>query len=459
MCGIVGIVARTPVTDVVRKAFEANNARGRDSWGFWTPADSFRATIGFPGYDDENDDAWMGTKDVLIANMRAEPTTEFVLRKDKTDVQPYEYGDWVVVHNGTIANDKQLVAEHNLAPNTRIDSWVIAPMLHTYGFLQGIQKLVGSYAIIAINKTLPDRIYFAMNYRPLYKHIDDIGSVVLSSVPLSDNDALLPAYSYGCIIRREREIEVELFPGGIYNLIRRENRGKKALVVHSGGLDSTVAATKLVRDGYDVTLLHFAYGARAQGPEERAVLNVSAALGVPHLIVTTPIFTDVIKGSRLTNTKEDNFAEGEAGAEYAHEWVPARNLILSSIAIGIAESRGFDYIALGANLEEAGAYPDNEPEFLRQLQKLMPYAVSDGKQITILTPVGNLMKHEIVKLGLQINAPMDMSWSCYDAATAPVGNTEYRAWQHCGKCGPCYMRRVAFEINGRVDPVFAAVEA
>lgn len=450
MCGIVGVVARTPVHDIVSRALQCNNARGRDSWGFWTPDDSFRSTVGYPNSDDPEVDAWIGTNNVLIANLRAEPTTEFVNQKQHIDVQPYEYGDWVIVHNGTIANDKALVEELGLSPPTRIDSWVIAPTFQKWGFRNGLRRLVGSYAIIAVNKKQPDRIYYAMNYRPLYKHIDQIGTVALSSVPLSDNDVLLPAYSYGCIIRREREIEIELFPGGLYPML---GANKRALVVYSGGLDSTVAAAALQHEGYDVALLHFSYGARATGPEHQAVHAVAEKMGVPLMLVETSIFTDVIKGSRLTNTKEESFAEGEAGAEYAHEWVPARNLILTSIAIGIAESQNFQFIALGANLEEAGAYPDNEPEFLRQLQRLMPYAVSDGKRVTILTPVGNLMKHEIVALGLRVNAPMELSWSCYDAIKTELG------YWHCGHCGPCFMRRTAFAINGKQDPVFQAVEA
>jgi 7-cyano-7-deazaguanine synthase len=133
---------------------------------------------------------------------------------------------------------------------------------------------------------------------------------------------------------------------------------------------------------------------------------------------------------------DSNIAGGEEGAEFAHEWVPARNIVMLSIATAYAEAKGFDYIVLGNNLEEAGAYPDNEPEFINRFNDLLPFAVGDGKRVRVVMPVGNLMKHEIVDLGHRLGAPLDLTWSCYRAGD-----------KHCGTCGPCFMRRTAFEIN------------
>ena len=129
-------------------------------------------------------------------------------------------------------------------------------------------------------------------------------------------------------------------------------------------------------------------------------------------------------------------AGGEAGAEFASEWVPARNLVMLSIATAYAEARGITTIILGNNLEESGSYPDNEPEFINKFNELLPFAVGANKQVEVLMPVGNLMKHEIVKLGHDIGAPMYLTWSCYRAGK-----------KHCGACGPCYMRRIAHEMN------------
>jgi len=215
---------------------------------------------------------------------------------------------------------------------------------------------------------------------------------------------------------------------------------RRVLVVCSGGLDSTVAAAVKVAEGHDVTLLHFTYGCRAEVREVEAVGKVAAALGVETLTVDARhLFRNVIGGSPLTGT--GTIADGEAGAEFAFEWVPARNLILLAIATGIAEAHGYDELVLGNNIEEAGAYPDNEQEFIRLLNQVLPYAVAADRHVTITMPVGTLVKHEIVALGHQVGAPIAESWSCYNAA--PV---------HCGRCGPCYMRHHAHTMNDLVDP-------
>jgi len=99
-------------------------------------------------------------------------------------------------------------------------------------------------------------------------------------------------------------------------------------------------------------------------------------------------------------------------------------------------------VVLGNNLEEAGAFSDNEMMFVRKLNELLPYATNLQKRVQVLMPVGHLMKHEIVRLGLRLGAPLDVTWSCY-----------YGGEKHCGRCGPCYMRKKAFDIVGVKDPV------
>ena len=424
MCGIVASISNYSLD--LLPALKANSTRGRDSWGFWSTGYSYRVLSAFTAHKAPYLRVPIGRS--ALANLRAEPTTEWVKEKQIADIQPYEVGDWVIVHNGTVANDKELCATYNLHPPTKIDSWIIAGMLDKLNsFPATINKLIGSYAICAVNKKRPDQIHFAMNYRPLYLH----QHAVLTSVQLDADDCLLPPYSIGMLTAGGLHIEP------LFSTPTKD----RALVVCSGGLDSTVAAAALKHQGMEVELLHYDYGCRATGPEAKATRAIADHMGVPLHIVSTPIFTDIIKGSPLTGT--GTIAAGEQGAEYAHEWVPARNLIMVSIATGIAESRGFNVLALGANLEEAGAYPDNEPQFLKQFGQLLPFAVRDGTQLRIETPVGTLMKHEIVKLGMQVDAPMHLTWSCYNTGD-----------KHCGHCGPCHMRRIAFEINGKKDPVF-----
>jgi 7-cyano-7-deazaguanine synthase len=142
----------------------------------------------------------------------------------------------------------------------------------------------------------------------------------------------------------------------------------------------------------------------------------------------SPLFSD----KDITNGKE--------GVEYASEWVFARNLIMLSNAIGYAEANGFGYVYLGNNLEESGAYPDNEEQFINDFNGILWGAVNNGFKVEIKMPLGNLMKKEIVQFGVDNKSPIHLSWSCYN-------NNEY----HCGNCGPCYMRKEAFKRSKNID--------
>lgn len=162
----------------------------------------------------------------------------------------------------------------------------------------------------------------------------------------------------------------------LYNKPRR-----RALVIASGGLDSTVAATKMLKDGYQVTLLHFNYHHKAEEKEKEAVAKIASYLNVDLMEINTDLFSLIGNATLLKNggqiVKE---RKGEEGAEFAHEWVPARNAIFFTVAMAIAEAKGYDAIVSGINLEEAGAYPDNEMEFVRMFQRLSPYAVGPEKK-------------------------------------------------------------------------------
>ena len=131
------------------------------------------------------------------------------------------------------------------------------------------------------------------------------------------------------------------------------------------------------------------------------------------------------------------------GTEYAKDWVSARNLLMLSILTAWAETNDFGYIGFGGNLEESGAYPDNEQEFGRKFNEILPYSTQNGVAITLLQPVSTYMKHEIVKKGNEIGVPYELTWSCYSDQS-----------DHCDNCAPCFMRKTAFERNGLKDPVF-----
>ena len=211
---------------------------------------------------------------------------------------------------------------------------------------------------------------------------------------------------------------------------------KHAIVVCSGGLDSTVAA-KWALDHYKkITLVHFLYNCRAQEKEQKAIGQLAQKWKCDVQFIPVNLWKDIAKGSRLTDLNAE-FAKGDEGVELAKEWVYARNLVFLSMATAYCESINYDDIVLGNNLEEENAYSDNCQEFIKKFNELLPNATNLNKQIKIVEPVGNLMKHEIVKLGLKINAPLDLTWSCYEQGEKP-----------CNTCGPDTMKRIAFEMNG-----------
>jgi 7-cyano-7-deazaguanine synthase len=133
---------------------------------------------------------------------------------------------------------------------------------------------------------------------------------------------------------------------------------------------------------------------------------------------------------------------GAEGMEFAHEWVPARNLVLLANATAFAEANGYHYIALGNNIDEGGSFPDNEEQFTYLFDKVLDYAVKANYKLRLVTPLGHLTKIEIVKRGIELKAPLHLTHSCYHGESLA-----------CGKCASCLFRLKAFQANHRLDPV------
>jgi len=454
MCAIVGALvwglttpeARSQANGLLNHIIRQSHERGRDGRGFLTNyGDDIvidKSTERKEGKDWHPVEFFKGDVEsaTFIGNLRAEPTTEYVADKSQDDQQPYGAGHWSIVHNGTIANDKAL--RTGKVP-TSIDSAAIAEVLDATAcdgsnpyktalhFIEGVKRLKGSYAILATHSEQKNHLLVAANYRPIWFVVTEVGVFFASArhyFPDNMTPRMVDPYSVMSFFYSDHlEVRGES--------LRDPLKKQKALVVCSGGLDSVVAATYVKKVlGYDVTLVHFRYGSRAESPEVSAIRKVAGALGVGLWIRAIDAYEP---GDSPLLQADSKIAGGEEGAEFAHEWVPARNLLMLAHATAMAEAKGFDTLVLGNNLEEAGAYPDNEPEFIAKFNDLLPFAIGDGKRLEVLMPVGNLMKHEIVALGHKIGAPMDKTWSCYRAGDL-----------HCGTCGPCFMRRTAFDING-----------
>lgn len=467
MCAIFGALLSSATPMTVARANEhinhimlASQERGRDGWGYHVGESPNKTTGG--NYERRSvvrNSLWPDTEFFnpfqvqiaahMIGNMRAEPTTEFVEDKHEFDQQPYRAGKWTIVHNGTIAND------HHLRNNfegqklpTGIDSAAIAEYLDylsemdpTAGpdtiFKRMVADIKGSYAILATHDDHRGEVLVACNYRPVWFAQHKDGTFFASARDY---------FPEGMVPQMVEPYSMWAFSAdGRSRLDNAAERPGRALAVCSGGMDSVVATVAMIEAGYDVHMLHFQYGSRAEGPEHAAILAIAAQLNIP--LHTIPMNIYSASDSPLLQ-HDSQIAGGEAGAEFAHEWVPARNLVMLALATAYAEANGFETLVLGNNLEEAGAYPDNEPEFINRFNDLLPFAVGDGKRVRVVMPVGNMMKHEIVALGEQLGAPMGLTWSCY--RSGPI---------HCGTCGPCFMRRTAYKINRLKDPLLYAKDA
>lgn len=413
MCAIIGIYRKKTLktsNKIVNFILENSKERGRDGYG---KIDSLHCTI---------------------ANFRAEPTNEYVKDKKDYDQQPYTLNHWSIVHNGTIANDEWLRTKQY--PSS-IDSACIVEQLSISqekdqydNFINVIQRLKGSYAILAINHN-SEELFIATNYKPIW-FIETEDAYYFAS-----SEEYFPSDTYP---KQTKPYSIHVVnKEGLTTLVDElRETNNKTLVVCSGGLDSSVVATLLKKEGHDIHLLHFLYGTRSEAKEKQAIQNVSEYLNCGYSFIPMYIYKN--EDSGLLN--DGIISPGKEGTEFANEWVPARNLVMLSLAIAYAETNKFSYIALGNNLEESGAYPDNEQEFIRQFNKLIPFSVKAGHYLKLLMPIGNLMKKEIVKLGVEINAPLHLTWSCYH---------DHKL--HCGNCGPCYMRKKAFLMNNLTEVI------
>jgi 7-cyano-7-deazaguanine synthase len=229
-----------------------------------------------------------------------------------------------------------------------------------------------------------------------------------------------------------------------------QQTAQRAVVLASGGLDSTVTAAIARHEGCELYLLTIAYRQRHAVEIERA-RQVAAALGAAqHLVVDVDL--RAIGGSALTGdlAVPKSRGEGERSRGIPATYVPGRNLIFLSIAAAHAEVIGASAIYFGANVLDYSGYPDCRPEFIRAFEAAVQAGTKagvEGKRIEVRTPLLTLTKVEIIQRGFALNVPFHLTHSCYD----PVGATA------CGRCDSCLIRRKGFQNAGVVDPIPYAI--
>lgn len=222
---------------------------------------------------------------------------------------------------------------------------------------------------------------------------------------------------------------------------------RRAVVLSSGGIDSTTAMAIARSEGYEIYSLSFRYGQRHVF-ELKAADKVAEALGAKeHLVID--IDMRKIGGSALTAdiTVPKGRDEGEMRKEIPITYVPARNTIFLSYALAWAEVLGASDIFIGVNAIDYSGYPDCRPEYIEAFEKMANLATKAGveekKVMKIQTPLIRMTKAEIVQKGIDLGIDYGMTHSCYDPA--PDGRA-------CGQCDSCTLRKKGFREAGVPDP-------
>ncbi len=223
-------------------------------------------------------------------------------------------------------------------------------------------------------------------------------------------------------------------------------RDRRAVVLLSGGLDSYTAAAVAQGDGFSLSALSINYGQR-HVRELDASRAVAAALGVErHLELAVDLSR--IGGSSLTSTAIDVPKDRAINHQVIpNTYVPARNTIFLSMALGWAEVLGAADIVIGVNALDYSGYPDCRPEFIHAfevLARLATRAGVEGRPLTIHTPLISLSKADIIRLGLSLGLDYGLTHSCYDPP--PSGRP-------CGHCDSCLLRAAGFAEAGATDPL------
>ena len=216
---------------------------------------------------------------------------------------------------------------------------------------------------------------------------------------------------------------------------------KKAICILSGGMDSTLASYIAKKDGYEIIAVHFNYGQRTQNKELQAFRNICEDLQIKEKYeIDIPFFTQ-IGASALTDCSIDVPTDGvKPGVPITY--VPFRNGIFLSITAAIAEKEQASAMYIGVVQEDSSGYPDCTDEFIQDMQKAINQGTKEETKIEIITPLVHLSKAQIVTKALELNVPLEHTWSCYKEEDAA-----------CGVCDSCRLRLNGFKLANAVDPI------
>lgn len=218
------------------------------------------------------------------------------------------------------------------------------------------------------------------------------------------------------------------------------SKKSRAVVLLSGGMDSCVCAALAVRD-HDAAAVHVSYGQRTEERERRAFEAICDRLAIRDRLLVRNQALRAIGGSALTDASIAVPESHALGSGVPVTYVPFRNAHFLSVAVSWAEVLGAKKVYIGAVEPDSSGYPDCRPAYYRAFNEVVKAGTKDGT-IEVVTPLIAMRKAEIVTLGLELGAPFDLTWSCYQS--------EDRA---CGVCDSCALRLRAFAEAGANDPI------
>ena len=216
---------------------------------------------------------------------------------------------------------------------------------------------------------------------------------------------------------------------------------KLAVVAVSGGLDSCVTAA-IANKKYDLAFAHINYGQRTEVRELKAFNDLSDHYNVTRRIIIDFNHLSKIGGSSLTDESLEVTSADLESDDIPTSYVPFRNANILTACVSWAEVIGAETIFVGAVSEDSSGYPDCRPNFFDAFNKVIETGTKPETNIKIETPIINLQKHEIVNKGIELNAPLNLTWSCYQS--------EDKA---CGVCDSCALRLRGFQKAGVNDPI------
>jgi len=216
---------------------------------------------------------------------------------------------------------------------------------------------------------------------------------------------------------------------------------KLAVVAVSGGMDSCVT-TAIADSEYRLALIHINYGQRTETRELKAFHDIADYFGAEKKLVIDFSHFKKIGGSSLTDRSMEIAEANLESKDIPTSYVPFRNANILSACVSWAEVIGAEAIFIGSVHEDSSGYPDCTPQFFEAFEKSIQFGTKPGTNLSIITPIINMNKEEIIKKGLELKAPLHLTWSCYQ-------NED----EACGKCDSCALRLRGFQKLGVPDPI------